>query len=115
MSEHIVTKKAMRPASSEQRCFYCKQKIGDKHLDTCVLVEKMVMVRLIVTFLHEVPNHWTSDNVESYWNKSSSCMSNALSDLSEYANRIGCLCSSDAKIEFVETVHSSENKLDEEG
>jgi hypothetical protein len=46
---YIVTEKnGPRPAGPPDECFYCGQKIGQKHKSDCVCRDRSVMVRMIV-------------------------------------------------------------------
>lgn len=110
MSHFIVTEKAMRPASSERRCFYCHEPIGVAHKDDCVLVSKKVIVNLSVDLEVRVPAHWTPEDVECHRNESTWCKSNVLDELAELKKKHGCLCPV-AEISFVK--ESSEPYLDE--
>lgn len=85
-----VTAKAMRPALSEQVCFYCRQPIGSTHAENCVLVVKTVTVKMEVEYEVEVPAHWDAKDVEFHRNDSSWCMSNALRELLKIND--GCHC-----------------------
>ena len=87
-----VTKKAMRPASTEPECFYCHQMIGDDHLGTCVLIQKTVVVRMIIDYEIRVPACWSAHDVEFHRNLGSWCANNAVDELDEMRKLPGCLC-----------------------
>lgn len=76
-----VTGKAMRLASSNCECFYCRQPIGAKHKPSCVLVKKRVKVRMAVEYEIEVPASWGKDQIEFQRNEGSWCSNNALDEL----------------------------------
>lgn len=87
-----VTKKAARPAGNQDKCFYCKRKVGEKHGDTCVLVRKKVTVRATITYQVVVPASWEKDDVEFHRNESSWCADNMISDLDKFLGETECLC-----------------------
>lgn len=121
----IVTEKAMRPASTRRKCFYCHSDIGAVHDSTCVLVRRRVRVRLAVpgyeplVYSIVVPASWTVKDIEFHRNESSWCANNAIRELKsidpefseslylKYARdrdpNADCLCS-DANFEYVEDV-----------
>lgn len=100
VSPFVVTEKAQRPANMNGKCFYCHQKIGDKHKVDCVLVKKKVKVKmkLEVEYEVEVPADWDKDQIEFHRNEGSWCANNALEELE---NLEGCLCD-DAEFEYME-------------
>lgn len=61
----IVTEKAMRPASSERRCYYCRQPIGDTHTTDCVLYRKKVTITINIEV--DVPCIWDADDIEYFY------------------------------------------------
>lgn len=90
-----VTKQAMRPASEEERCFYCKQSIGDMHKDDCVLISKNIKVRMVIEYIVRVPAHWEKDDIEFHRNESSWCCNNAIDELREiFTDNTLCMCDS---------------------
>lgn len=95
--KYKVTKKAMRPASKRERCFYCHIRIGGRHEDHCVLINKDVEVEMRVRYKVSVPNFWDKSNIESHRNESSWCANNSLGELEELEEEHGCLC---GKVEF---------------
>lgn len=97
----LVTPLSMRPASKEERCFYCLQDIGSNHKEDCVLLKKRVKIRMIVEYEVSVPNHWDKDMIEFHRNDAIWCADNALDELQEAAEINGCLCGI-AKFEYVE-------------
>ena len=88
----FVTKKAQRPADMNGKCFYCGQPIGAEHRGDCVLINKMVKVRMTVEYEIEVPAHWETHMVEFHRNGSSWCCDNTLDELKKLAEENGCLC-----------------------
>ena len=89
--EFTVTEKAMRPASKERRCFYCRRAIGEYHKADCVLVKKTVKVRAVIEYEVEVPHAWNKHDVEFHRNDSSWCSGNMIGELQEI-EADGCLC-----------------------
>lgn len=110
MNDFKVTREAMRPASEKEQCFYCGQKIGENHKDDCVLINKKVMVRMIVEYEIEVPNHWNEENVLFHRNEGSWCSDNAINELEELSQGGQCLC---GKTKFEYIGGESEPFLDE--
>lgn len=98
MKQFLVTPAAMRPGSSEERCFYCHQPIGAFHGPKCVLVKKRTTVRMTVEYEVEVPAHWDQHMVEFHRNDGTWCASNAVEELRVLVEKLeedgggGCLC-----------------------
>jgi hypothetical protein len=116
MEKFKVTKKAMRPASTEERCFYCNEKIGDYHTEDCVLITKTVQVKMTVTYPVEVPAHWSKRDVEFHRNDSSWCCNNAIAELDAISNELEkkgeCFCLDD-NMRFEYAGGDTEPKLNE--
>jgi hypothetical protein len=89
----VITKKAMRPASQDQNCFYCREPVGGYHKDNCVLIRKKVRVLLVIKYTVLVPHHWKRENIESHRNEGSWCASNLIEELKELDKTQRCLCS----------------------
>lgn len=68
MADFIVTAAAMRPASEDRCCFYCKQPIGAHHKLSCVLVRRKVRVRAIIEYDVSVPSTWTPEEIDFHRN-----------------------------------------------
>jgi len=101
MSEYRVTPEAMRPASDELRCFYCHEAVGGMHKDDCVLIMKLVKVRLTLEYEVPFPAHWTAHDVEFQRNDGSWCAGNLVGELARLsADNEGCLCNS-AHYEYI--------------
>lgn len=93
MSDFVVTRDAMRPASDKERCFYCHEPIGGTHLDAGVLVKKRVKVRATVEYEIEAPAAWTDKDIEFHRNESSWCANNLIGELERLrCAATGCLC-----------------------
>jgi len=109
-SGFAVTKKAKRPFSETETCFYCGAAIGAEHRHDCVLVMKKVTVRAIVEYEVQVPADWDEHLILFQRNDGSWCGSNMIGELEELDERDGCLCQH-IKWELVED--SDEAFLDE--
>lgn len=97
MSKFIVTRGAMRPASNSEHCFYCRQELGEEHLDTCVLINKKVRVRMTIEYDIQVPASWDEFDILSHRNEGSWCADNAAHELVQSIeerrdNDEGCFC-----------------------
>lgn len=101
MSAFVVTNKALRPASKLYACFYCKQPVGDTHLDDCALIKRKVRVRLTLEYDVSEPASWKPDMIEFHRNDGSWCASNLLGELEELDERNQCLCMAGARFAFV--------------
>lgn len=91
-SEFIVTEKAKVPVSVDETCFRCGQPIGGYHLTDCVLLAKMVKVRMTIEYWIQVPAHWKKEDVEFNRNDGTNCADNAIKELEEISKKDGCLC-----------------------
>lgn len=91
--KYQVTKKAMRPASNAEQCFYCQQPLGGFHLDNCVLISKKVLIRATIEYEVEMPSHWDAKQIEFNRNEGSWCADNMLEELKELTKDNECLCS----------------------
>lgn len=50
-------------------CFYCNQKIGDIHAEDCVIRKRTVVARFSVDLVVKIPEFWTAEDAEEYWNE----------------------------------------------
>ncbi|WP_374754736.1 hypothetical protein [Ralstonia sp. NT80] len=101
---YIVTPAAQRPASMNGKCFYCGQRIGERHKGDCVLIKKTVHVRLAIEYTVEVPADWGKDLIEFQRNEGSWCANNLIDELAEFADGPdGCLCRH-AEFTYIEDV-----------
>lgn len=91
---HLVTKKAVRPAGPQDRCFYCRQIIGTPHDFSCVLLKRKVKVRLTVEYEVDVPAEWDKEQIEFHRNEGSWCANNALDELTALfrSENSPCMC-----------------------
>lgn len=93
----------IRPAGKPDECFYCKQKVGDRHLWKCVAVDKKVLVKFELTLEDNVPVSWDREQIEFHYNKSSWCGSNIVElvkrnfDKLDAADNCGCNVMGEAK------------------
>jgi hypothetical protein len=91
-SPYPVTAEAMRPASSNRECFYCKEPVGGRHKPDCVLILKKVKVRLTIEYDIEVPDSWDDYMVEFSRNDGSWCADNLIGELERLRDSRDCLC-----------------------
>lgn len=95
MTEWTVTPNdnGIRPAGKPDECFYCHQKLGQRHKRDCVVPQQTVKVRLVLVFERSVPACWTKDDIDFDMNESSSCKDNLLDEIKEYIKKFrGCAC-----------------------
>lgn len=71
----------IRPAGPPDACFYCHQKVGQKHKEDCVLTRKPVRVRVTIEYTVQVPQTWDADAVLLHRNGSSWCADNLIDEL----------------------------------
>lgn len=92
----LETDYGIRPAGRPDECFYCHQKIGARHLETCVTISKRVRVRVTLEYEMSEPFSWSDEDIEHHLNDSSWCASNVVRHLSEYVDSLEaneqCLC-----------------------
>lgn len=87
----------IRPAGEPDECFYCHQKIGEPHLESCVCVTKRVIGIAAICVDVSVPYSWDKKDIEFHRNESSYCAGNLLSDIDTAHEALGeenCPCSS---------------------
>lgn len=113
-TQHVVTKKAMRPGSNEPRCFYCHQRIGETHLFACELIKKRAKIRMTVEYEIEIPESWGKDDVEFHRNSGTWCANNAIQELKNAFEQGGetCMC---GRADFQYLGDESEAYLNERG
>lgn len=95
----IVDEQAERPNGERGECFYCRQPIGERHKDGCVIRTRRVRVKATIEYEVEVPADWDASMIDFHFNESSWCTDNILDDLSKDINRREaegreCLCGS---------------------
>lgn len=86
----------IRPAGKPDECFYCKQKVGERHKSDCATVVKKVLLKVTVILEEEVPYHWGEEMINFRYNESSWCADNLRNMLDETIEKLnnkgGCLC-----------------------
>jgi hypothetical protein len=88
-----VSKKAERHAGPTGECFYCQQKVGEHHKDTCVLIHKKVKLQVTIEYEVSVPASWDPEMIEDHRHESSWCADNAIEELQKYTeDNNTCLC-----------------------
>lgn len=83
----------IRPAGRQDECFYCQQKIGTPHLETCVILQQKVKIRYSFEIEIDVPAHWDRDNIEFHRNEGSWCADNAYDAIESFVEEKGLSCS----------------------
>ena len=81
---HIVTPDddGIRPAGKPDECFYCHQKVGEKHTPECVMVTEDRLYNVwfdgnhIGTWTRADPAHWDIDMCRFHKNESTWCANN---------------------------------------
>lgn len=78
----------IRPAGKPDECFYCRQRVGQPHHRECVVVRKLVEMRVIASLPsgEKLTGTWRfwevhsrdADQIEFYKNQGSWCCSNFL-------------------------------------
>lgn len=114
----IVTREAMRPASTAKECFYCHQAVGEIHEADCVMVRRLVRLRATIEYVKEVPADWDASRIEFRYNESTWCADNIVHDIKEWieareAAEYGCLCQH-VDVEYVDEFAGSGEYLNEE-
>lgn len=86
----------IRPAGKPDECFYCQQKVGERHLWECVSVERKVLVKFELILEVDVPVSWDKEHIEFRYNRSRWCGSNIVDIVNrnfeklDKENRCGC-------------------------
>lgn len=122
----------IRPAGLPDACFYCGRRVGELHDEECVVVTKLIEMRVRVdhapggalagVWTREVPHFWGSEKCEFAYNESTWCASNlfdqkddvkwdqedqasAWEKLAQFHGRseAGCLCG-ELRVEFLRVV-----------
>lgn len=81
----IVTKDddGIRPAGKPDECFYCSEKVGQKHKLDCVTITRKVVVEYAFTLVIDFPQTWDKEDIEFNRNEGTWCANNALAELLE--------------------------------
>lgn len=97
----------IRPAGKPDECFYCRQKIGNPHDLTCVVVQQKVKVRYIFEIEVDQPWSWTPEHIIRHLTETSWCADNAFGDIKRHVEKHGEICACGCfKAEFVEVIDS---------
>jgi hypothetical protein len=88
VTQYEVTKAAMRPNSTKEECFFCRQPVGNMHKYECPLVERKATVRATIVYDITPPAHWDKDAILFHRHESSWCASNMIDELEKEE----CLC-----------------------
>ncbi len=100
----VTTTHGPRPAGPLDECFYCQAKVGTNHDLTCVFRSRTVVIRAIIEYVVDVPEHWTEDNILFHRNEGSWCASNCVEELKRLTDdsdeNDGCICDK-VRFEFV--------------
>lgn len=86
-----VKEEGIRPAGSDNNCFYCGEEKGNTHKPECVIRKRTIVMEMKVEIVMEVPEHWDEEMCNFHKNESSWCASNILDDLKKLDEK-GCLC-----------------------
>lgn len=90
-----------RPAGTPGKCFYCHQP-ASKHAETCVCIEKSVVIRATIEYVVSVPRSWDKESIEFQRNGSGWCADNDLGALADKLCEHSDSCACDAmRFEFV--------------
>ncbi|MBV5327065.1 MAG: hypothetical protein JZU65_05415, partial [Chlorobium sp.] len=85
------TERSMRQSSEDCTCFYCEQKVGEKHTQDCELVCKKVKVRAAIEYYITVPSIWGKEEVE-YYRNNVQCADVAIQEIVNISEEKKCLC-----------------------
>lgn len=97
---HMVTpENGPRPAGKPDQCFYCPRHVGEEHAPDCVCRKRTVVVRATVEAVLEVPESWTTEDIEHLWNDSHTCADNFYEAITRDMpnpdpEKWGCTCNS---------------------
>ena len=89
----VVKEDDVRPARPDGTCFYCREPLGGRHKDDCVIPKKSVMVDFSIRLPVLVPVSWDKEQIEFHYNESSWCCDNLLDMITDWQEKTGrCLC-----------------------
>lgn len=80
-STTVVRPEDERPARRDGTCFYCQEPIGSLHQKSCVVPQKTVILEVKIEMPLEVPAFWSEKDIDYFFNESSSCSDNLISDI----------------------------------
>lgn len=98
----------IRPAGKPNECFYCHEPKGGTHKQNCVIRHRTVVVEVRMELVIDKPENWSPEDIEFFFNESSSCQSNIIDRLVELRDRLGCLCG------LIDTTYLREAKPEDE-
>lgn len=109
----------IRPAGDSDQCFYCRMRVGQKHNADCVIVHKLIEMRVSVriekqdmwvgSWVFEAPHAWASTMSEFHKNASSWCANNFL--LAKVATEVTWEGNGDVAWAQIESLHSDDRCL----
>lgn len=80
----------IRPAGKSNECLYCKQKVGQTHKESCIIMVRTVVYEVLIrdegelkfvgTWAHQEPASWTEKDMLFARNEGSWCADNLLGD-----------------------------------
>ena len=86
---HLVTEKNGRcPAIKEEKCCWCSAKLGEEHNLDCVCRTRTVKMEVIIQYVYTVPEAWTEEDINQFYNHGSWCAINVL----DAFDKMNCLC-----------------------
>lgn len=104
-SDLVTVDNGPRPAGLPDRCFYCRQQIGELHDNECVLLTREIMLKATILYRRDVPQTWDKGMIEFHFNEGAWCADNLVEDLEDFRQFLegsdGCLCPQ-VSIELVE-------------
>jgi hypothetical protein len=85
----------IRPAGKPDECFYCHAKVGEPHIETCVILNRRTKIKFTVQIVIDTPFSWSKEVIENYYNNSTWCHNNCAVEIQNYCDELepnGCLC-----------------------
>ncbi len=99
MNLPLVLQDHLRPAGQQDRCFYCKEMLGEPHAFNCVMVCQRVKVKVEIEYDVWEPISWDGEQIEFRRNEGSWCANNCLDEITAFVggediglDGEGCLC-----------------------
>jgi len=74
----------IRPAGKPDECFFCNQKVGNRHKSDCVVVNKRVKIKYEFIIEVDLPHFWEKENFEFHRNEGTWCSGNSLGEIEQY-------------------------------
>lgn len=92
MIERMVTSddEGIRPAGADDECFYCHQKVGQRHKMDCVMLTKKGRIRLTIELPLEAAQSFDAHTIEFMYTKGSWCHSNLTAWIDKVTDSEGC-------------------------